>query len=238
MANTHFQFKYFTVNQQGAAMKVGTDGVLLGAWTPVANCSRIVDIGTGTGLLALMCAQRNALATIDAVEIDASAAVQAKANFDLSPWGNRLTVHHADVCEFANRAIEKYDLAICNPPFFVGSLHAPDKSRTTARHDLYLPLTDLSVAVVKLLTHNGRFAVVLPPEQLGALVLIMKDIGFYPSNCLNIHPTPTKPVKRVLALFVRGDGATLAEDLIVETNGRHVYSEDYKLLTKGFYLAF
>jgi tRNA1Val (adenine37-N6)-methyltransferase len=238
MANTHFQFKQFTVNQQGAAMKVGTDGVLLGAWTPVDNCSRIIDIGTGTGLLALMCAQRHSTAAIDAVEIDASAALQAQENFDLSPWGNRLTVHCADVCDFAQPAMGKYDLAICNPPFFVGSLHAPDKSRTAARHDLHLSLPELSSAVAKLLATNGRFAVVLPPDQMCSLAVLLKDFGFYPSNYLNILPTPTKPVKRVMALFVRGDGATLAEDLIVETNGRHGYSDAYKLLTKEFYLAF
>ena len=127
-----FRFKQFAVEQDDVAMKVGTDGVLLGAWADCNGAKRILDIGTGTGVIALMLAQRNAEAEVQAVEIDETATRRARSNFDLSPWAERLTVENCAVQEFA--PAEKFDLIVSNPPYFVDSLLPPDAKRSTARH--------------------------------------------------------------------------------------------------------
>lgn len=238
MANHYFQFKQFKVEQHGAAMKVGTDGVLLGAWVPLDGARRILDIGTGTGLLALMMAQRNESAFIDAIEIDKDASVQAEANARLSPWSTRITVVNCALQEYARASGEAYDLIVCNPPFFSNSLKSPHLGRSLARHNVSLTLDELVACALPLLTHDGKMAVVLPTEQYIVFEKTMRGNGFSPKQILEIMPVAGKEVKRILSVFDRSDGDCLRSTLVVEIGGRHQYSENYKDLTKDFYLAF
>jgi len=235
MSGHSFQFKQFKVNQQGAAMKVGTDGVLLGAWFDGSNCNSILDVGTGTGLLALMAAQRFENATIHAIDIDENAENQAKENFEASPWRNRLSSEYVDFKQYTNQL---FDLIICNPPYFVQSLKAPDKARTQARHDDELPLSDLANGIAKALNSNGKASIILPPKEMAALTQLMAERSLYVSRQLLIYPTPDKPIKRIITEFSRLQVQIQTDELIIETNGRHGYSPEYKQLTQDFYLAF
>lgn len=235
MSGHSFQFKQFKVNQHGAAMKVGTDGVLLGAWFDGSNCQTILDVGTGTGLLALMAAQRFEKATIYAIDIDESAANQAKENFEASPWTNRLKSECIDFKEHTQDAI---DHLVCNPPYFVQSLKAPDKARSLARHDEGLPLSDLANGIAKALNPQGKASIILPPNEMGSLIQLMTALGFFVTRQLLIFPTPNKPVKRIISEFSRQNKPIQLSELIIETDGRHGYSHEYKQLTKDFYLAF
>ena len=158
-----FKFKQFAVEQDDVAMKVGTDGVLLGAWANTDNAKRILDIGTGTGVIALQMAQRNPVAQIHAVEIDETAAHRARANFDLSPWAERMNVEQTAVQEFS--PAEKFDLIVSNPPYFVDSLLPPDAKRSTARHTHDLSFEELDSAVCQLLADDGLFALILPVTE-------------------------------------------------------------------------
>jgi len=235
MSTHYFQFKQFKVNQQGAAMKVGTDGVLLGAWFDGSNCKSILDVGTGTGLLALMAAQRFETATIHAIDIDENAANQAKENFNASPWRNRLSSECTDFKQYTNQL---YDHIICNPPYFVQSLKAPDKARTLARHDDELPLSDLANGIAKALNTNGKASIILPPNEMSALTQLMAERSLYVSRQLLIYPTPDKPIKRIITEFNRLQVQVQTDEMIIETDGRHGYSPEYKQLTQDFYLAF
>lgn len=235
MTGHSFQFKQFKINQQGAAMKVGTDGVLLGAWFDGNNCKSILDVGTGTGLLALMAAQRFETATIHAIDIDESAANQAKENFEASPWHERLSSERIDFKQHTNHLI---DHIICNPPYFVQSLKAPDKARTLARHDEELPLKDLADGIAKALSSSGKASIILPPKEMAALTQLMAEHALFVSRQLLIYPTPDKPIKRIITEFSRLQTQVITDELIIETNGRHGYSPEYKQLTQDFYLAF
>ena len=162
-----FRFKQFAVRQDRCPMKVGTDGVLLGAWAEVRpGDRRMLDVGTGTGLIALMLAQRSA-AWITAVDIDVECATQAAENFAASPWADRLDAVSVAVQRYD--PVEKFDLIVSNPPYYVDSLLSPDEGRNTARHAAGLPFGELAAAVVRLLSPGGRFALVLPPVEMAAL---------------------------------------------------------------------
>ena len=163
MRGKGFTFKQFHIDHSRCAMKVGTDGVLLGAWARVDGTRRILDIGTGTGVIALQMAQRNSEAQIFAVEIDETASCRARANFDMSPWAERLEVECCAAQEFNHT--EKFDLIISNPPYFVDSLLPPDAKRSTARHTHDLSFEALDEAVSRLLAENGRFAMILPVAE-------------------------------------------------------------------------
>jgi len=143
MPNPWFQFKQFTVWHDKCAMKVGTDGVLLGAWADMEQARSILDVGTGSGLIALMAAQRNLTAAITAIDIDESAIIQARENFDRSPWVNRLTAEPISLEDFAGSTDAMFDVIVSNPPYFHQSLHSPDKKRTLARHSA-LPYTGIT----------------------------------------------------------------------------------------------
>lgn len=180
-------------------MKVGTDGVLLGAWVSVRPSDRrILDIGTGTGLIALMMAQRVPGARITGVDVEDIS--QARENADASPWGGRVAFVQCPVQEFAPQ--ERFDLVVSNPPFFVGSLTCPDAGRTTARHAVRLPFGDLRDAVVRLLSDEGRFAVVLPADEAARFIGICRDV-LLPVRRTDVRTTPRRAAKRVLLEFVR-----------------------------------
>lgn len=192
-----FRFKRFTIRQQRSAMKVGTDGVLLGAWAGVRPSDRrILDIGTGTGLIAVMLAQRTTEARITGVDIDDVA--EARENGDASPWGDRLQFVQQPIQQF--RPAERYDLIVSNPPFYVDSLTSPDRGRTTARHTVHLAYGELLEAVVRLLAPGGRFAVVLPAPE-GERFRRLAAANLRLQRLTTVRTTPRRPVKRVLMEF-------------------------------------
>ncbi|MGQ1785111.1 tRNA1(Val) (adenine(37)-N6)-methyltransferase [Saccharicrinis sp. GN24d3] len=236
MPNNYFKFKQFTVHQGLAAMKVGTDGVLLGAWASVEGAKSILDIGTGTGLIALMLAQRNSTARIDAIEIDEQACEQAIINFTESAWAERLHIVHTD---FQSYKVDiKYDLIVSNPPYFNHALKNDCETKSKARHTDSLSFYDLIKGAGKLLNADGLFCVVLPANEKNNFKMLASQNNLYLNNVLNIKPTPTKPAKRVLMSFSLTETKLTEEELIVEEFGRHQYSERYKQLTEDFYLAF
>jgi tRNA1Val (adenine37-N6)-methyltransferase len=236
--NTFFEFKQFRINQSNCAMKVGTDGVLLGAWAPIPpTATQILDIGTGSGLLALMLAQRTH-AQIQAVEIDIQAAQQAKENFLLSPWKEQLQITNTDFQSFAKKTLQKYDVIVSNPPYFRNSLQAPDTTRSLARHSDTLTLDDLVEGVIKLLQPWGNFCVILPLQEGSLLCDIAYKRGLFCTHSTNIYPTPTAAPKRVLLSFSFHQTHQLTDHLTIETEERHIYTDEYKNLTKAYYLHF
>ena len=236
MSTPFFRFQQFLVRHDRCAMKVGTDGVLLGAWT--RGGERILDIGTGTGLIALMMAQRYEHATIDAVEIDAEACLQAKENVAESPFANRIHVICDSIQHFAmeeNRQMT-YDTIVSNPPFFENALKNPDKGRLVARHSDTLPFADLFKAVKKLLSDEGEFSVVIPTEYRGRLEEEALFQGFFIARICAIKTTPRKPVRRYLLAFRRHPSAEIEENVGILELSPNVRSDWYENLTKDFYI--
>jgi len=234
--NNWFEFKQFRIEQEKAAMKVGTDGVLLGAWTPVNDALRILDVGTGTGLIALMLAQRSN-ARIDAVEIDKLACEEAEYNFAQSPWNDRLTVINTDFQMFANLPFEAYDLIVSNPPFFVNSLKTKNVALSVARHDELLSFDQLIIGARKLLNKTGRFCVIIPYTSCTDFRESARLAGFYLGRQTPVIPKSGRSPKRVLLEFTIVPGYPVENELsILEENGS--YSEAYQSLTSPFYPAF
>ena len=215
-------------------MKVGTDGVLLGAWTNVENVGRVLDIGTGTGLLALMIAQRSA-AKIDAVEIDQEAFLQAKENIQKSPWKERIDLHHKSIQEYPEGLSYKYDLIICNPPFFQNSLKAPDQSRSIARHNERLDLSELLFISANILNPSGRLSIVIPADILKIVLKKAGENNFYLNRKTLLKPTPEKAPKRALLEFGLEKKELEENEIVIELE-RHQYSKAFKGLSKDFYL--
>ena len=229
-----FRFKQFAVEQDDVAMKVGTDGTLLGAWADCEGAKRVLDIGTGTGLIALMLAQRNNQAEIHAVEIDETASKRARSNFDMSPWAERLDVECCAVQEF--NAPEKFDLIISNPPYFVDSLLPPDAKRSTARHTHDLSFEELDKAVCRLLADGGRFALILPTTEFEKYLAITQ---LYLARRCDVYPKIGADIKRVMAEFTKHETvATKHETITIEVDKRGDYTDEYRALTKDFYLKF
>lgn len=233
MPNPYFQFKRFTVFHDRCAMKVGTDGVLLGAWTDVSTSQRILDIGTGTGLIALMLAQRNATAQITAIDIDEAAVEQAKENIASSPWKNRIEVTQQDVCCFSSNRL--FDTIVSNPPYFNQSLKGPDSQRNTARHTDSLDSSQLLEKVAEILHPEGRFSIIIPSDQTDEIIRIAATYGLHPSRQTDVITRPGLPPKRALLAFQKTKGICHKNELVIELE-RHVYSEDYIALTRDFYL--
>ena len=237
MANNYFQFKEFTVYQDQCAMKVGTDGVLLGAWANLHKAECILDIGTGTGLIALMMAQRS-IANIDAIELESSAFQQAKENIGRSRWNDRIRVICESFQKFSGQPNSGYDIIITNPPYFVNSHKTPHKKRTTARHNETLDFDDILGGTKKLLKEQGRFNLILPNTEAMQFIEKASDYNLFCTRRTYVKPTPKKPPKRVLMEF-NSKKKPLTEDyLVIENNKRHHFTEDYRTLTKSYYLYF
>jgi tRNA1Val (adenine37-N6)-methyltransferase len=232
-----FQFKQFTVNQDRCAMKIGTDGVLLGAWCPIENNPlSILDVGSGTGILSLMLAQRCNAEQIDAVEIDEDAFEQCVDNFENSPWGDRLFCYHAGLDEFVEEPDEEYDLILSNPPFYSENYKSDNSQRDLARFQDALPFEDLIEAADLLLSENGIFAVIIPFKEEKKFIDLCAEVELFPIKVTRVKGTPTTEIKRSLLAFKRYELSTLTSDeLIVETS-RHEYTLEYIELTKAFYL--
>lgn len=233
--STAFQFKQFTIAQNTTAMKVGTDGVLLGAWSTI-NDSNILDIGTGTGLIALMAAQRTKTALIDAVEIEQEAFKQASENIKNSNWSNRITAHNCSIQNYHPR--KKYDLIISNPPFFIDSTKAMNSKRNNARHTDELSFSDLINAINRLLKPNGFFSLILPIVESAHFIELANHQNLYLNRSCIVKPNPVKPAKRVLMEFSFYKKDLIQEELTIETEKRHHYSKEYIILTQDFYLNF
>lgn len=230
----HFQFKQFTIYHDRATMKVGTDGVLLGAWTNVDEVKNILDIGTGTGVIALMLAQRTPSSTqIDAVEIDSDNARQAIENILLSPWPEKTKVHHVPIQNYNPE--KKYDLIVSNPPYFQNSFKPPDEKRLRTRHTVDLSFSDLIQAVKKLLNTTGRFNIILPYQEGLEFIDLAKNNSLYCTRQCGFRSRADKPIERWLLEFSLIDKHTVFDEIILYQIGEE-WSERYKALTKEFYL--
>ena len=217
-------------------MKLGTDGVLLGAWVRVGESDRrILDIGTGTGVIALMMAQRTAEARITAVEIDAPSAADARDNAAASPWSDRVEVVCCDVAGYSPD--ERFDLIVSNPPYFSESLLPPDRGRATARHTDSLPFDSLADSVRRLLRPQGRFALILPTDGALRFRSIAVSRGLYPQRIAEVWSTPRSGAIRLLAEYAAEPlpAPPVPEKIVIDDGG---FTEEYRLLTKDFYLKF
>ena len=232
-----FTFKQFSIHQDQTAMKVGTDGVLLGAWTPIEHHpNTILDIGTGTGLIALMLAQRTSAEQIDALEIDENAYEQAVDNFENSPWGDRLFCFHAGLDEFVDEPEDEYDLIVSNPPFYAEDYKTESEQRDLARFQDALPFEDLVEAADLLLSENGIFAVIIPFKEETRFIDLCAETELFPVKVTRVKGTPNSETKRSLLAFKRYELPVLeADELVIEIN-RHEFTEDYIALTQDFYL--
>lgn len=216
-------------------MKVGTDGVLLGAWVDTDHCQDILDIGTGTGLIALMMAQRTN-AQIDAIDIEKSAFIQASENVSVSAFRNQIRVYHSSLGNYAEKTDKKYDLIVSNPPYFKQSLKGPDQQRNLARHTDTLPLEELVEESICLMKPTGRMAFILPAQNEPELEMIRKKQGLHLTKRLEVLPAPDAEPKRILVEFsFNQDRLTERDQLIIET-GRHQYTPEYIRLTRDYYL--
>lgn len=238
-----FKFKQFTVNQNKCAMKIGTDGVLLGAWTSIENNPfSVLDIGTGTGIISLMLAQRCNAELIDAIEIDDNAYEECVENFEQSPWGDRLFCYHASLEEFVNEIEDKYDLIISNPPFYSDDYKTENSQRDLARFQEALPFEHLIESVSKLLEANGIFSIIIPFKEETRFITLASKFNLFPNSVLHVKGNLSSPIKRSLIEFSfhalpagRQESELRIEELIIETE-RHHYTLDYINLTKDFYL--
>jgi tRNA1Val (adenine37-N6)-methyltransferase len=232
-----FQFKQFSIEQDRCAMKVGTDGVLLGAWTPIENNPfSILDIGTGTGIIALMLAQRSHAEQIDALEIDEDAYEQAVNNFENSPWSDRLFCYHAGLDEFVEEPEDDYDLIVSNPPFYSENFKTENSQRDLARFQDALPFEDLIEAADLLLSENGIFSVIIPYKEEERFIDLCAAVELFPIKITRVKGKHTTPIIRSLLAFKRFELPVLdANELVIEIS-RHEYTDEYVEFVKDFYL--
>ena len=228
-----FRFKQFEIFQDKTAMKIGTDGVLLGAWAKVNNTRHILDIGTGTGVVALMLAQRFPKSKIDAVEIEEEAFNQAKFNFNSSKWKGNFNVFHCALQSF--NPDKKYDLIVSNPPFFEEKVLPKTHSRQLARYEAHLKPEGIFLFSSKYLIINGLLNLIYPKSKEIQLINTARDFGFYPHYVTYVKGNLSVEVKRILVAFGKKEVTPKTTTLIIEKS-RHNYTEDYIKLTKDFYL--
>ena len=234
-----FTFKQFAICQDRCAMKVGTDGVLLGAWARVEHCRHILDMGTGTGLVALMTAQRSS-ADIVAIDLDADAVAQATENVASSPWSNRIQVLEADARELANSTqllagSQLFDAILCNPPFFENSLKCPDSARTMARHTDTLSFDELACSASRLLAPDGELSVVIPYDRAHDMTVSAACCGLFAARQTIVVPVEGGKPKRMLMAFSREGAAHEVETLCLNDVQRK-YTPEYVSLVEDFYL--
>ncbi len=231
-----FQFKQFTIQQDKTAMKVGTDGVLLGAWANLDFYpSSILDIGAGTGLIALMMAQRSNAETIDAIELNDAAYEQTVENFENSDWADRLFCYHASLQEFTDEIEDKYDFIISNPPFYTSTYKELSEERAMARHSESLTYSDLLESTSKLLSEKGNCAFIIPFEEAENFIKIAEENKLYPNRITSVKGAINTAVKRSLLQFSFAKTETILRELTLELS-RHNYTEEYKNLVQDFYL--
>ncbi len=235
MPNPFFSFKQFTVYHHRCAMKVGIDGVLLGAWADVNSVGKVLDIGTGSGLIALMLAQRTN-AHITAIDIEPNAVLQTKENIENSPWKDRVRAKVISIQEFASSIDEKFDLIVSNPPYFINSLKNSSANKTTARHTDFLTHEELMTGAKTMLADNGRICLILPVNEGEKCMQFSESIGLHCHKTVYVHPKPAVEAKRVLLQFGFAPITTEVTELDIETSERHQYSKEFTALAKDFYL--
>ena len=236
--NNSFQFKQFRIIQEKSAMKVGMDGVLIGSWTDASKAKRILDVGTGTGLIALMMAQKNSSAQIDAIEIDPDAFQEAVLNVKQSPWNDRIRIELSSFQDFAELTSLKYDLIVSNPPFFSNGVKAPLENRAQARHSDSLPLDVLISGAANMLPAKGRITLVLPIECFQEIEQLSASNKLFISRLCRVKPNPQKSDFRILIELTNVESTIQEENLMIEFEKHHDYTPEYKMLTKDFYLKF
>lgn len=239
MSQKPFHFKEFTIHQDKTSMKVGTDALLIGAWTSLNNFpNKILDIGSGTGIISLMLAQRSDAETIDAIEIDENAYEQTVENFEQSDWADRLYCYHCSFEEFAEEMAsdeETYDLIVSNPPFYTADTETEDESRNKARFTSALSFEELLQGVSKILELKGVFSVIIPCKEEENFVNLANQNKLFLTEVCRVQGTPTSELKRSLLSFSFQKVDVIESKLIIETE-RHQYTKEYIDLTKDFYL--
>lgn len=216
-------------------MKIGTDAVLLGSFAARFPAQRLLDIGTGCGIIALMVIQKTR-GQADAIEIDHNAYLQAGENFSKSPWPDKLTAHHCSLQDFSASQPGTYDLICCNPPFFQNSLHSPDKARTTARHNGQLSAPELFLHAAPLLQLDGKMVIIYPAD----CEAVFDDASAKASLCIHeklyIHPNPQLPAKRVITVYARGrKEKVVSGEMSIETGLRHDFTDAYRNMTRDYH---
>ncbi|TNE43580.1 MAG: methyltransferase domain-containing protein [Deltaproteobacteria bacterium] len=237
MSQPYFTFQRFRVRHDRCAMKVGTDGVLLGAWVDASQASKVLDVGTGSGLIALMLAQRFP-AEITAIDVDPPSVEQANENVTESPWKEQIEVQGIALADFALQTQETFDHIVSNPPYFTRSLEAPDPRRHRARHNDTLTPQDLLAYSETLLQSQGLLSVIYPVEEADALVQLAIERGWFVARKCEVAPKPGKPVRRVLLTLSRAPTEEERSHMTLETHERHVHSPEYADLTRDFYLRY
>ena len=236
MTRKPFHFKQFSIFHDRCSMKVGTDGVLLGAWATVEGAQSILDIGTGTGMIAIMAAQRtNGLSNIDGIEIDNDAYSQAQENVNNSKWKELITVHHTSIQEFSITCQKQYDLIISNPPFFLAGTQSGSEKRNTARHATLLTHSDLLRSVNKLLKPDGKFSLILPLEEGQLFNEQAKVSGLFCTRLTKVKPKKEKPYERLLIELSRQNLSIIENELTIQFDKRNNYTPEYYELTREFY---
>ncbi len=235
MSNPYFSFKKFTVYHDKCAMKVGTDGVLLGAWVKLGKVRRVLDVGTGTGLIALMLSQcSKGFISIDAIDIDEDAVLQTLENVERASLLNVKAIH-SSLQDYVEKCDVKYDMIVSNPPYFSSSLHSPDGQRTLARHTNSLPMVEFMNISAHLLSSDGYLSLIFPHAEKNLLIDLAENAGLFVSRITNVYPMPHLNAKRVLLEFSKVKQDAEITDLIIEKE-RHIYTDDFTELVKDFYL--
>ncbi|GAA4963082.1 tRNA1(Val) (adenine(37)-N6)-methyltransferase [Algibacter aquimarinus] len=236
MSDKPFYFKQFKIKQDRCAMKIGTDSVLISTWTNIKNNPfSILDIGAGTGIISLILAQRSNAQLIDGIEIEDKAYEQCVDNFEQSLWSDRLFCYHTSLEEFANEIEDKYDLIICNPPFYSENFKTESIQRDLARFQDAMPFEHLVESVSKLLTTEGIFSVIIPFKEELSFIDLASKYNLNASRILHVKGNPTSEIKRSCIEFSFSKNQLINETLVIE-NKRHEYTQDYIDLTKDFYL--
>ena len=233
-----FHFKKFSIDDSMAAMKIGTDAVLLGAWTICKDEIRILDIGTGSGILALMMAQRNKGVPVDAVDLDQDAAKLATENVQLSPWNDQIQIFNTSIQAFSSQAANKYSLVICNPPFFTDSLKGPGKARNMARHNDSMSISDLLESTSKILAKNGKAAFIFPADAFDTWLKEGKRNSLFPSRVTHLKSSATTKPHRIMIEFIFEEIPFIIENELIIYKTQSEFSKEYISLTKDFYLKF
>ena len=232
-----FRFKHFELRQDNCSMKVNTDGVLLGAWSKIDQKTNTLDIGTGTGVIALMLAQRAPNLKVDAIEIDEVVFLQSSDNIANSKFSNRINVIHQPIQSYSEQTGKLYDLIVSNPPYFNDGIIAKNRLKANARHTILLPHHELLSAVNKLLTKNGHFDLILPYVEGLQFIIKAEEYSLYPSELIKVFPKIDKPIERLLIRFSRSLGYVKEDQLIIQNSDTpNDYSEAFTSLTKDFYI--
>lgn len=237
MANSYFEFKKFTIQQDRCAFKVTTDACVLGAYVHALNPDSVCDVGTGTGIIALMLAQKFPGSKIDAVEIDKLSAVQARENVDASPWSERITVFNQSIQDFSTLNKKKYNLIVCNPPYYEDHLRSKDNQKNLTKHNYKISFKELAISINILLRDEGVFYTIMPAFAFGKLGEELERFNIRLFDKLGIHSKLGKPFYRYIGGFCRKTDS-IKENTLIIYNENGEYSDGFKKLLKDYYLAF